>query len=85
MTHARRVARERILQLWLTMSLEPQVFRRVPRVFVVPEAPRRVEVIETTGVEVLDTDAEGASVPPASQHQHANDAPVPFASTLRHI
>lgn len=68
----------------MTMSLEPLVFRRVPRVFVVHDVPRKTEIIETTGVEILEVDQAVRSKPPANQ-QGPGEAPVPFASTLRHI
>lgn len=66
----------------MTMSLEPLVFRRVPRVFVMPDVPRRFEIIDTTGVEILETDEVDPSLRRA---EASSDAPVPFASTLPHI
>lgn len=68
----------------MTMSLKPLVFRRVPRVFVVPGVPRKTEVIETTGVEILEV-AEAVRAKPPANRQEPCEAPVPFASTLRHI
>lgn len=68
----------------MTMSLEPLVFRRVSRVFVVPDVPRKIEVIDTTGMEVLEPAQDGTN-PPAHQREDSEDAPVPFASTLRHV
>lgn len=68
----------------MTMSLEPLVFRRVPRVFVAPDVPRKTEIVETTGVEILEVDEAVRTTPPANQ-QELGEKPVPFASTLRHI
>jgi hypothetical protein len=64
----------------MTMSLEPLVFRRVERVLVEPATSRAVDIIETTGVEVIELD----ELPPTPR-QYDDEKPVPFAATLPHI
>ena len=63
----------------MTMSLEPLIFRRVERVLVESAHERAVEIIETTGVEVIEADDD------APRRREKADKPVPFASTLQHI
>ena len=64
----------------MTMSLEPLIFRRVERVLVEPAYEGAVEIIETTGVEVIELD----DLPPPVRLADA-EKPVPFAATLPHI
>lgn len=55
------------------MSLEPLIFRHVSPVRADPSS-HVVEVIETTGVTIIET-----------EHAPASDEPVPFASTLPRV